>query len=569
MKVFKFLASMVLFAGLFAACNKEGNDLINSTSDEAATLATMYPNAQNVRWEQEGEFRVAEFMNEGVKSEAWFLRSIWQYTEIDIPYSALPKAVRAAFEASEYAKWKIEDIDKVERNGTEVFYVIEVEKGGQEVDLYYMPNGKLIKTVKKPHNGSAGQYANPVIPAGVMNTIKAYIASNYPNATILEYEIEDGYIEVDILDGTVHRVLIFTLQGEWVNSHVDDGDDDYDYDDDAYENNIPANIKALIISYVNQNYPGAVIHSIERNSNGTYDVEIYYNNREYDLLFDAQGNFISGNVDDQDDDDNIPAHIKAKIINYVNRNYPGAFIKDIERKSNGTYKAEIVYNNKEYDLLFDAQGNFISGNVDDQDDDDNIPAHIKAKIINYINRNYPGAFIKDIERKSNGTYKAEIVYNNKEYDLLFDAQGNFISGNVDNQDDDDNIPAHIKAKIINYINRNYPGAFIKDIERKSNGTYKAEIVYNNTEYDLLFNAQGNFVSAHIDGYEDDDDNIPAHIKAKIINYVNRNYPGAIIKDIERKSNGRYEAEIVYNNREYDLLFDAQGNFISASLDDKK
>lgn len=34
-------------------------------------------------------------------------------------------------------------------------------------------------------------------------------------------------------------------------------------------------------------------------------------------------------------------------------------------------------------------------------------------------------------------------------------------------------------------------------------------------------------------------------------------------------NGRYEAEIVYNNREYDLLFDAQGNFISASLDDKK
>ncbi|KGL47995.1 PepSY-like domain-containing protein [Porphyromonas gulae] len=454
MKVFKFLASMVLFAGLFAACNKEDNDLINSTSDEAAVLATMYPNAQNVRWEQEGEFRVAEFMNEGVQSEAWFLRRIWQYTETDIPYSALPKAVRTAFEASEYAKWKVEDVDMVERNGTEVFYVIEVEKGEQEVDLYYMPNGKLIKTVKAPHSVSPSQYANPTIPTGVLNTIKAYIAANYPNATILEYEIEDGYIEVDILDGTVHRVLIFTLQGEWVNSHVDDGDDDYDYDDDAYENNIPANIKALIISYVNQNYPGAIIHSIERNSNGTYDVEIYYNNKEYDLLFDAQGNFVSGNVDDQDDDDNIPAHIKAKIVNYIKQNYPGAFIKDIER-------------------------------------------------------------------------------------------------------------------IVNYIKQNYPGAFIKDIERKSNGMYKAEIVYNNTEYDLLFNAQGNFVSAHIDGYEDDDDNIPAHIKAKIINYINQNYPGAIIKDIERKSNGRYEAEIVYNNREYDLLFNAQGNFISASLDDKK
>ena len=84
------------------------------------------------------------------------------------------------------------------------------------------------------------------------------------------------------------------------------------------------------------------------------------------MLFDAQGNFISGNVDDQDDDDNIPAHIKAKIINYVNRNYPGAIIKDIERKSNGRYEAEIVYNNREYDLLFDAQGNFISASLDDK-----------------------------------------------------------------------------------------------------------------------------------------------------------------------------------------------------------
>ena len=235
MKLFKFLASTMLVAGIFAACNKEDNDLIQSATEEARVLATMYPNAQNVRWEKEGEFNVAEFTNNGIKSEAWFMRSVWQYTEADISYDALPQRVKAAFKASEYANWKVEDVDMVERNGTEVFYVIEVEKGEQEVDLYYMSNGKLIKTVKAPHTVLPGQYANPTIPAGVLNSIKAYIAANYPNATILEYEIEDGYIEVDILDGTVHRVLVFTLQGEWVNSHVDDGDDDYDYDDDAYE----------------------------------------------------------------------------------------------------------------------------------------------------------------------------------------------------------------------------------------------------------------------------------------------------------------------------------------------
>ncbi|WP_304297738.1 PepSY-like domain-containing protein [Porphyromonas gulae] len=434
MKLFKFLASAMLVAGIFAACNKEDKDLIQPATEEARIFATMYPNAQNVRWEKEGEFDVAEFTNNGVKSEAWFMRSVWQYTEADISYDALPQAVKAAFKASEYASWKVEDVDMVERNGTEVFYVIEVEKGEQEVDLYYMPNGKLIKTVKAPHNVLPGQYANPTIPAGVLNNIKAYIAANYPNATILEYEIEDGYIEVDILDGMVHRVLIFTLQGEWVNSHIDDGDDDYDYDDDAYEYNIPANIKALIIGYINQNYPGAIIHSIERNSNGTYEAEIVYKNKEYDLLFDAQGNFLSANVDDQYDDDYVPAHIKALIVNYINKNYPGAIIKDIERKSNGMYKAEILYKNTEYDLLFNAQGNFVSAHIDGyEDDDDYIPAHIKTKIINYINRNYPGAIIKDIEKKSNGRYEAEIVYNNREYDLLFNAQGDFISASLDDK----------------------------------------------------------------------------------------------------------------------------------------
>ena len=40
-------------------------------------------------------------------------------TETDIPYQSLPEAVRTSFEASQYANWKIEDVDKVERLNTE------------------------------------------------------------------------------------------------------------------------------------------------------------------------------------------------------------------------------------------------------------------------------------------------------------------------------------------------------------------------------------------------------------------------------------------------------------------
>ncbi len=299
MKLFKWSVPLVLCAGIFTACNKEDNSQLSPEAEEARILAAMYPNAQNVRWEKEDEYLVAEFINNGSPSEAWFLATKWRYTEIDIPYSALPQPVRTAFEASSYAQWVVEDIDMVERDGTTTFYVIEAERGELDVELYYTPAGVLIKTITEPHHNSTAQYVSPLISATALANIKTYLDANYPNAIVLEYELEDGYIEVDILDGTVHRVLIFSYKGEWINTYIDDGEDDFDYDDDAYENDIPENIKALIISYVNAHYPNATILSIERESNGTYEVEIRHNKIKYDLYFDAQGNFINAHIDDK------------------------------------------------------------------------------------------------------------------------------------------------------------------------------------------------------------------------------------------------------------------------------
>ena len=39
-------------------------------------------------------------------------------TETDIPYNALPQAVKMSFENSEYASWKRDDIDKLERTAS-------------------------------------------------------------------------------------------------------------------------------------------------------------------------------------------------------------------------------------------------------------------------------------------------------------------------------------------------------------------------------------------------------------------------------------------------------------------
>ena len=67
-------------------------------------------------------------------------------TESDIPYEALPQPVKETFKQSEYAGWKIDDVDMLARAGMETIYVIEVEQGKQEVDLYYSPEGVLTRT---------------------------------------------------------------------------------------------------------------------------------------------------------------------------------------------------------------------------------------------------------------------------------------------------------------------------------------------------------------------------------------------------------------------------------------
>ena len=55
-------------------------------------------------------------------------------TESEITYEMLPEAVKKAFSSSEYANWKIDDIDKLERAGMEIIYVIEVETRSGNVE---------------------------------------------------------------------------------------------------------------------------------------------------------------------------------------------------------------------------------------------------------------------------------------------------------------------------------------------------------------------------------------------------------------------------------------------------
>lgn len=137
-----------LLAVSLVSCDKNDDNYLPDTKIVTA-FTEQYAGAQYVEWEQEGLYQKAEFQLSGTDMEAWYSQTgEWLMTESDITYAALPEAVRTTFESGEYKTWMKDDVDKIERADREtVVYVLEVELGEQEKELYYEEDGTLIKAL--------------------------------------------------------------------------------------------------------------------------------------------------------------------------------------------------------------------------------------------------------------------------------------------------------------------------------------------------------------------------------------------------------------------------------------
>lgn len=204
----------------FTACSDdddngvpEGSHLVSKEVQDA--FNTKFPQARDVEWKLKGDYAVVDFDWNGSEHSAWFNPSsaAWYMTETDLRYADLPQAVITTHEAGEYVSWKVDDVDMLTREGMETLYVIEVEQGNTDVDLYYSPSGILVKTV--PDTGTDTDY-DGYLPQPDVQDITALVMNMYPNARIIEIDREKGMAEVEILDGTVCREVYFDAKNEWV-----------------------------------------------------------------------------------------------------------------------------------------------------------------------------------------------------------------------------------------------------------------------------------------------------------------------------------------------------------------
>ena len=150
----KLLTAIAAIGSLMAlaGCEKTGHIPFNISAEAQQAFSAKYPSATNVEWENKNGYSVADFRSDNRDRSAWFDSfGSWYMTETEIRFSDLPQAVQNAFNASEYATWRVDDVDMLERQGVETVYVIEAEtyQNGDDtsVDLYYSADGVLVRTV--------------------------------------------------------------------------------------------------------------------------------------------------------------------------------------------------------------------------------------------------------------------------------------------------------------------------------------------------------------------------------------------------------------------------------------
>ena len=167
--------------------------------------------------------------------------------------------------------------------------------------------------------------------------------------------------------------------------------------------------------------------------------------------------------------------------------------------------------NDEYDDDIDGDGIH-----NDEDEYQNLPdtslsASVQQNITTYINSNYTGKTITEVEIY-NQSIEIELT---GDIELLFDLNGNFLSFENDNDDDDDNdndddddddddendddneynsltssnLSDAVQQKIMDYIRSNYPDLTVVEVEIESQ---KIEIELSNN-IELIFDLNGNFL----------------------------------------------------------------------------
>ena len=414
------MAVACITLGLYS-CNKDDVAPAPITPQIQEALLVKYPSATDITWIAKKGYLVADFklpeLREtavnNLSNSAWFDNTgKWYMTETDIPFSLLPAAVKTAIQESEYATWTVDDVDKIERDGTEIIYVIEVETVANgiktEVDLYYSPDGVLTRKIIDP---SVDYDYHDYIPSQTTGSIKGFINTNFPNARILEIDRENGMTEVDILDGTICRELLFDASENWIFTKTEMR---------------KANVPNIVIQALNASgYSAYRIDDIDHYKYSDkefyrFDLESALGDIKVDITPEGVLTLASGQGNGNGNNNSNGSMLKDVVQNFIAGKYPNAVIREYDY-DDGLLEVEIYHENREKDVYFNGKNEWVKTEWDVRNSE--LPAAVTTAI---KNSQYNSYFIDDIEYVQTPTaeyYRIELEKGNREVKLNITAAG--------------------------------------------------------------------------------------------------------------------------------------------------
>lgn len=146
MKEVKFMMLAAMCMALFTLTSCSDDDNYKPEEVIQAALVAKYPVATHIEWEKKGTYLVADCRIDGKDADVWFTTDAeWKMTEYELTANDVPAAVTAALTNTPYASWRVDDRDLLEYPNKDSEYVIEVENGNQEFDLYFFADGTFLR----------------------------------------------------------------------------------------------------------------------------------------------------------------------------------------------------------------------------------------------------------------------------------------------------------------------------------------------------------------------------------------------------------------------------------------
>lgn len=118
----------------------------------------MYPKVVKVEWSKKGGYHIADFTMNNYEIDVWFsAKAQWVMTETDVEaLGAIPVPVAKAFMESTMASLRLEDVRIITFPKHPTVIVIEVEAYNfdEEFQLFYAPDGTLLRTLNVSNTGA-------------------------------------------------------------------------------------------------------------------------------------------------------------------------------------------------------------------------------------------------------------------------------------------------------------------------------------------------------------------------------------------------------------------------------